>query len=207
MSWTMRSGPIRRGSCIFTACCGMSPVVAVVSILFRQLSALACTRGLAALVYGMSHTHADAGCSSSPTATRCSGVFFGVTALLLHHRWRQRGRPSRGRTGFACPLARPALERGRHRRLRLPPLLCRLHRQGDDPRSALSLVPYAMIVLRVAALLSASGHGAWASEAYIDPLASPLRFLEAATIREPLYLLAQLLLPPTDWSRLVSPQS
>lgn len=73
----------------------------------------------------------------------------------------------------------------------------------DRCARALTLVPYAAVVGVWRLAYQLQGYGASASEAYIDPGASP-RFLAAVAVREPLLLLGQWLIPPAAESFLVS---
>lgn len=178
-------------------------VVVVVSILFRQLVAVGWQAGLAAFAYAVSHTHAVP-VFFLANRNALIGVFFGAATLLLHHRWRGQGR------GEAAVLAPLALLLGLLSNEGAIAACAYLFAyavfidKGTLRARASSLVPHGVIVVVWRLAYQLQGYGASASEAYIDPVASPSKFLEAVVIREPIYVLGQWLFPPTDWSRLVS---
>ncbi len=177
--------------------------VIVVGLLFRRVFDVAWQAGLAMFVYAVSHTHAVP-VFFLANRNALLGVCFGAAALLLHQRWRRQG------SREAAVLA-PAV-------LLLGLLACEgtiaaggyllayaaFLDRGTPKARALSLAPYFAVVAAWRFAYNLLGHGAAASEAYIDPVTSPARFLSAIATRGPIDLLAQWLLPPADWSRLVS---
>jgi hypothetical protein len=131
-------------------------------------------------------------------------AFFGIATLILHHRWRQEGRRDAAVLGPLALLLGLLSNEGAVAACAYLFAYALFIDKGTPRRRALSLAPYVVTVVAWRIYYQLQGYGAWASEAYIDPLASPLKFIEAVALREPLYFLSQWLFPPADMSPLVS---
>jgi len=166
-------------------------------VLFRRVMGAGWMAGLAALIYGISHTH------SVPVffiANRNAlvGVAFSALALTLHHEWRAN---RAGRAGIAAPAALLLGLLGNEGAVATLGYLLGYAWVIDRApwRSrAFSLLPAIAVVASWRILYQTLGYGAWGSEAYIDPIASPIRFIEAVVVRAPILLNAQWLFPPAD---------
>ncbi|MGQ0736318.1 MAG: hypothetical protein ACT4QD_22020 [Acidobacteriota bacterium] len=76
-------------------------IVLVAGVLFRRISTVPMHAGLAVSAYGLSHTHVmPVLFLANRNALVC--VFFGLMALILHHRWRQQGNR---RAAILAPLS------------------------------------------------------------------------------------------------------
>jgi hypothetical protein len=194
--------------------------VVAAAFLFRRLLADRLYAGVAAFAYAVSHTH------SVPVlflANRNAlvSLFFGISTLLLHDRWRRDGdRRAAAAAPFALLLALLANEGAiaacgylaayavfvDPKQVRLKPDATAGGRLKPGPTSALlALAPYVGVVVAWRIVYSTLGFGAEGSDAYIDPAASPVRFAHAVAGRAPIYLLAQWLIPPSDFF-LVAPR-
>ncbi len=125
-------------------------------------------------------------------------LFFGVLALLAHHRWRREGwRPGAwlAPTALACALlsGEGAVAGGAY----LLSYALFLDR-GPLGKRLIALGPCAAVGVVWQLSYRALGYGAFESGFYIDPGSQPLRFLEAATERLPILLWGQLSYPPSD---------
>jgi hypothetical protein len=178
-------------------------VVVVVAVLFGQLLPVRWQAGLAAFIYAVSHSHAVP-VFFIANRNALLGVCFGAVALLFHHRGRQSARRD------VTVLAPVALLLGLLSNEGAVAAVAYLFAYavfidtGTWRERARSLLPYVAVVIAWRLVYQLQGYGASASEAYVDPVASPSAFLSAVVTRAPMYLLSQWLLPPTDWSRVVS---
>lgn len=178
--------------------------VVLAGLLFRRLLSDRLQAGIATLAYAVSHTHAMPVLFLA-NRNALVGLFFGIATLLLHDRWR---RSSDRRAAALAPFAL---------------LFGLLSNEGTvaacaylfayalflDERplrsKVASLLPYAATVTAWRIVYQGLGYGASGSNAYIDPVASPQRFLEAVATRGPIYLLAEWFIPPSDWSQIAPP--
>lgn len=175
----------------------------VVGFLFRPFFEVKWQAGLAAFVYAASHTHAMPVFFLANRNALLS-VFFGALALLLHHRRRKRGGASAAVLAPIALLLGLLSNEGAVAACGYLFAYALFIDTGTLRKRALSLAPYVVVVLVWRIFYQLHGYGAWASEAYIDPLASPVKFLNAVVLREPMYLFSQWFIAPTDFSRLVS---
>ena len=168
-------------------------VVVAATLLYRRMLRPAWVAGLAALLFAVDDAH---GLPVLWLANRNAtiGVLFGLLTLLAHDRWRGDGwRPG-------ALLAPPLL------------LLGLLSNEGALATAAylfayalfldrgtwrgrlLSLMPCALVCVAWLVAYRQMGYGAVGSGMYIDPGATPLRFLRAAAERAPVLLLGQWLI-------------
>ncbi len=153
---------------------------------------------LATLIFAMDEAH---GFPVAWLANRNAVIAtaLGSLALLLHLRWRQDGKSADGilaPCALALGLASGEAAIGM---VAYPAAYALLLDRGRLLSRALTVTPYLGVVLiwRVAFVLL--DHGVVGSGLYIDPASSPLEYLEAALIRVPMLLMAQLSLFTTDF--------
>ena len=172
----------------------MGALVLLVAHLHRQLLGATWISGLASLLYAVDSGHAVPA-SSIASRNGTLGALFALGAFALHVRFRSGG------SRLAPVLAPFAL------------LLGLLSNEGAvaacgfllayalflDPRrrgALSSLWPHALVVVLWRLAYTATGHGVWGVDRYVDPLRSPLRFAVAILGRAPEFLLDQWALPP-----------
>ena len=165
-------------------------VVVAATLLFRRMLRPAWVAGLAAMLFAVDDAH---GLPVLWLANRNAtiGVLFGLLTLLAHDRWRREG----WRLGaFLAPLLlllgllsnEGALATAAYLfayALFLDP--------GTWPKRLQSLVPCALVGIAWLVAYGQMGYGAVGSGMYIDPGATPLRFLRALAERGPILLLGQ----------------
>lgn len=172
-------------------------LVVIAALLYRRIMGAGWVAGLAALLYAIDDAHAmPAGWLANRNAL--IAAVFGFAAILLHDRWRRGGRHSivvlavlslglgllanEGALAACAYLFAYALfiDRGRWQ------------------SRALSLAPYAILVVVWRIGYQMQGFGAWGSATYIDPLVSPLAFSAALVQRAPILLLSQWAFPAAE---------
>ena len=172
--------------------------VLATGVLFQRLMGAGWITGLAALIYGISYTHAIP-VMFIANRNALVGVAFSALALICHHSWRGNG--SR-RAAVAAPAALLLGLFGNEGAVATFGYLLAyawiLDRAPVRSRIA-SLVPALVVIVLWRVVYSSLDQGAWGSQAYIDPVASPLRLIQAALVRAPILLNAQWLLPPADF--------
>ncbi len=171
--------------------------IVLAMVLYRRLGGGGASAGLSTLLFVVDEAHA------MPVAWLANrnallGLVLGLLCLVLHHRWRDEG-GSRGAVlaGGALALALLANE-GALAVLGYLVGYALFLEKGAWRVRALSLVPYAAIVLVWRLAYRAMGFGALGSEVYVDPGVSPVRFLVAAVARIPVLLAAQLTNLPAE---------
>lgn len=172
--------------------------VLAVGMLFRRLMGAGWIAGLAALIYGVSYTHAVP-VMFIANRNALVGVTFSAVALMLHHAWRVTGNT---RTALAASVALLLAlfgNEGAVATLGYVLAYAWLIDRAPLRSRVVSLVPAIVVTALWRVVYSSLGHGASGSEAYIDPIASPLRFIEAAMVRGPILLNGLWLLPPADF--------
>jgi len=172
-------------------------LVLVVSRLHRRLVGAPWVAGLASLLYALDDARAiPAGWIANRNAL-IAGVF-GLAALGLHHRWRDRG--SRF-AGLAAPVFLLLGLWSNEMAVAVCAYLLAYAMFLDRGRPvwrALTLVPYALVVVSWRIVYKALGYGIWGSDVYVDPLTEPLGFAAAVFYRLPILLTGQWALPPSD---------
>ena len=172
--------------------------VLVIGMLFQQLMRTGWIAGLAALIYGISYTHAVP-VMFIANRNAIIGVALSAVALLLHHAWRANGN---SRAALAAPVVLLLGLFGNEGAVATLGYLMAyawlIDRAAWRSR-VVSLLPAIVVIAVWRVVYSSLGHGAWGSEAYVDPVASPLRFVQAAAVRGPILLNALWLLPPADF--------
>jgi len=168
--------------------------IAVAATLYRRLLRPEWMAGLAALAFALDDAHASpAGWIANRNAT--IATLFALLALLAHDRWRrERWRPG----GVLAPAAllvgllggEMALAAGAY----LLAYALFLDEAGWRSRLA-SLLPAGLTGIAWAVVYRGLGFGATGSAMYIDPIASPVAFGQAAIARVPLLLFGQWALP------------
>ena len=180
-------------------------LIGVVALLYRRLMGATWVAGLAALLWAIDDAH------SAPAAWLANrnglpAAFFGICALLAHHRWRRERRGSQACiAGGLLALSLLSGEAGIATCAYLAAYAAFLDRATWRRRVA-SLVPYLCIVLAWRVAWSGLGYGVSHLGLYVDPLGEPGRFLGAAIWRGPVLLLGQWALPPADVASLLSEQ-
>ena len=163
----------------------------IVVLLYRRVQTSAWAAGLAGLVFVLDESHA---LPVEWLANRNAllGLFFGMVCLLAHMNWREAGDPrwligSLLCLGIAVHCNEGAIATTGY----LFAYACFLD-SGSWRARLLTLVPYAVLVVAWRAYYSALGFGVLGSATYVDPVGSPLRFLEQLFWRGPVLLGAQL---------------
>lgn len=155
----------------------------VVSLVYRRFVRPPWLAGGAFLLYAIDDTH---GATVSWIANRNAiiATLFGLLALLLHDRWRSRGRSSAAWAAwgaFAMGLLAGEAALGACAFVAAYALFL----DSADRRSRLlSVLPYAAIVVIWRAAYQLLGYGAFGSDAYVDPGREPWAWL----IRLPLQI-------------------
>jgi hypothetical protein len=174
-----------------------SLLVALVTLLYREVLGTTAVAGLAALFYAVDHTHGFAvGWIANRNALVAST--FAVATLLCYHRTQRLG------TRSAALLA---------------PVLFLLSLLASEASCAVlayvighalgfgaanlrkrlgTVLPLLLVFVAWRCAYSTLGYGARGSGLYIDPMQEPLRFAGAAMTRLPVLLLGALALPPAE---------
>jgi len=172
-------------------------VVFFITILYRSLMTPRWAGGLAAVFFVL--------CESNyfPTLWISNrnlilSLFFGVLALLAHHRWRQRDSSGAGVTAVVC-LAGSLLsaEAGAAMFAYIFAYAVFFERVSFK-RRLMSLAPATIIVILWRILYNSGGYGAYGGDLYLDPAREPLRYLWAILTRGPLILAGQISSVPVD---------
>ena len=172
--------------------------VLATGMMFQRLMGAGWIAGLAALIYGISYTHAVP-VMFIANRNALVGVTFSALALMLHHAWRATGNTRAALAAPAALLLGLFGNEGAVATLGYLFAYAWLIDRAPLRLRVVSLVPATVVIALWRVVYSSLGHGAWGSEAYLDPLASPLRFIQAAIVRAPILLNAQWLLPPADF--------
>ncbi len=182
----------------------LGALVIVVTLLYRRFLGSGWVAGLAALLYAIDDAHAmPVGWIANRNGL--IAAFFGVVTILLHDRWRRDGQVP---AAILAPLCFGLGILSNEGAIAVCAYLFAYALFIDRGRwgaRALTLAPYAILVVTWRIYYQLEGYGAWGSARYIDPVASPLRFLKALLVREPILLLGQWALPPSDTFRYISP--
>lgn len=172
--------------------------VLAIGLLFQRLMAGGWIAGLAALIYGVSYTHAIP-VMFIANRNALVGVTFSAVALILHHAWRANGSSRAALASSAALLLALFGNEGAVATLGYLLAYAWLIDRAPLRSRIVSVVPALVVTALWRVVYSSLGHGALGSEAYIDPVASPLRFMEAAIMRGPILLNGLWLLPPADF--------
>ena len=178
----------------------------LVSVLYRRLMGPALAAGIASVLFAIDDAHS---LPAGWIANRNSlvALVFGVSALILHDRWRSEGKTRLAPLAFALfALALLAKEGAIAVCAYLFAYAVVLER-GPWLRRMGSLVPYGIIVILWRAYYQSSGYGASGSSALVDPLTSPLMYLRGLSFRAPLFLTGQFAFPPTDFHTFSPPSA
>ena len=168
----------------------LGTMVAAVAAFYRRTLGPTWVGALAALLFALDDVR------GSTAGTICNrnvliAATFGVSALILHDRWRRSG--SRVSAVLAPVLLCAALfakEEGIGTCAYLAAYALFLDAAGLG-RRFLSLTPYLAVVLVWRTLRSSWGYGVQDMGLYIDPLTDPVPFARAAVERIPILLLGQ----------------
>lgn len=175
----------------------MGALVVVVTLLYRRIMGAGWMAGLAALGYAVDDAHALPICWLA-NRNALLAAFFGACTILFHDRWRRDGK----RWAALFALISLALGVGANEGAIAACAYLFAYAVFIDGggfwRRMLSLVPYALLVVIYRACYQWGGYGAWGSAAYLDPIASPVGFLKALLVREPILLLRQWAIPPSS---------
>jgi len=172
-------------------------LVAAVALAYRRFLGYTWVAGAAALLYAIDDAH---GLPVGFLANRNAilATLFGVLAIMAHDRWRRDAWRSGAALGPLC-LAASLLsaEAGIATCAYLAAHALCLDRGAWRTR-LIAMAPYAGLVLVWRIVWSHLGYGVSGMDLYIDPVAEPLRFAQAAAIRAPILLLGQWGFPPSD---------
>ena len=182
----------------------LGAVVFVVALLYRRMLGLGLAAGLAALLFAVDDAHAMP-VTWITNRNSLLAVFFGVVTILLHDRWRRDGHRLSAMLAPACLGLGVLSNEGAIAACGYLFAYALFLDRGRWWARALTLAPYAILVIVWRIYYQLEGFGAWGSARYIDPLASPLLFLKAFIIREPVLLLGQWGFPPSDVFRSLTP--
>jgi hypothetical protein len=170
-------------------------LVAAVAILYRRFINAMWVAGLAALMFAIDDAH------GMPAGFICNrnalmATFFGVMAIMAHHRWRS----SDWRAGAVLSMlflsaSLLSAEAGISTCGYLAAYALLMERAKWSRRFA-SLIPYAVVVVVWRISWSHLGYGLANVGGYIDPLSEPVRYMAAVSDRAPFLLLGQLAVPP-----------
>jgi hypothetical protein len=168
----------------------LGTAVAAVAAFYRRMLGATWVAGAAALLFALDDAR---GATAGFIANRnvLIAATFGVSALILHDRWRRDG--SRLSALLAPVLLSGALfakEEGIGTCAYLASYGLFADRAGRW-RGLLALLPYAVVVVTWRALRASWGYGVGHLGLYIDPLSEPDRFALAAVERAPILLLGQ----------------
>ncbi|MCP4201432.1 MAG: HDOD domain-containing protein, partial [bacterium] len=182
-------------------------LVAATALLYRRIIEPAWVGGLAALLFTLDDAHA------SPAAWLANrnallATLFGVLCLVAHDRWRRDNwRPG---AWIAPVLLALGLLSGEIALATTGYLFAHalfLEPGGPRRRGLRSLWPCAVVVAGWAALYVAGGYGAFGSGLYLDPLRSPVAYLQAVFERAPLSLMGQWTPLPAEIGALLPPDA
>ena len=174
-------------------------LVFLVAILYRRLLGATWMAGAAALLFAVEDAH------GTPAGWICNrnvllAASFGVACLIAHDCWRR----DRRRLAFgasllfwACSLF--SKEAGIATSAYLIAYALWIDK-APLARRALSLLPYALVLIGWRMARGWLGYGVENLGIYIDPITDPLRFLLAVIERYPVLLLGQFGFPPSDLS-------
>jgi hypothetical protein len=179
-------------------------LVFVITLLYRRFMGVGWVSGLAALLYTIDDAHAIPVCWLA-NRNGLLAAFFGLLALLAHDRWRHDGYRA---AAFLAPLYLLMGILSNEGAVATCAYLLAYAVFLDRGRGlvrVLSLASYGVVIVVWRLVYSSMGYGVWGSAAYIDPLHSPLQFLNALWSRGPILLLGQWALPPSDFSFLYPP--
>lgn len=172
-------------------------LIIVTAAIYRDVLGAGWIAGLAALLYVIDDARAHpVGWIANRNAL--IAVVFGFVCIWLHIRWRRNGNlRDFVLANAALLMALLGNEGGIAATAYLFAYAVCLD-SGPWRRRLLSLAPYAVIVLAWRAVYGLQGYGAYGSNVYTDPLASPIEFLHGYLQRTPALLLGQWALPPSD---------
>jgi hypothetical protein len=175
-------------------------LIVVTTILYRRLIGLTWVAGLAALLYAIDDAR---GMPVGFLANRNAliAAFFGVLAIIAHHRWRSRNAGPWRAGAVVTPLLLAAsllsAEAGIGTIAYLFAHALFLDR-GSWRQRLVVLLPYGVVVVIWRIVWSGLGYGVWGMDLYVDPVTEPLHYLAGVLVRAPILLLGQLLLPPSE---------
>ncbi|MBN2376077.1 MAG: hypothetical protein JXD22_06735 [Sedimentisphaerales bacterium] len=173
-------------------------LVVVTALLYRRFMGLTWMAGLAALLFAVDDAHGTAvGFLANRNAL--IATFFGVLALIAHHRWRN----SNWRAGLVVGplfllLSLLSKESGVGICAYLIAYALCLDR-GSLWQKAKTLLPYVIVVIGWRIIWSWLGYGVNGIGWYIDPICEPVRFLAFLPQRFIILLQGQWSLPPADF--------
>ncbi|MBZ4422278.1 hypothetical protein [Myxococcus sp. RHSTA-1-4] len=171
-------------------------LVAVFALLMRRTLAGA-VGALALVLFAIDDSHAV------PLAWWCNrnamvSTLPALVGLWLHMEWREHGR------GWAAPLSLLALAvglTGGETALGVFAYVLAyelLGAKGPWRQRLLAVAPAAVLALAYLALYKKLGYGSFGSDLYVDPVAQPVAWLKAASVRIPAMLWGLLLSIPTE---------
>ncbi len=165
-------------------------VIFLVAVLYRKLLGPVWIAGLAALLYMIDDSNYFPAMWIANRNLLLS-LFFSISALLMHHRWRQQKSIYAGvAVPFLLLLSLLSTEAGIATFAYLFAYALFIDRQ-DRRRRALSLAPSFIVIVVWRIIYNALGYGAQGSGFIIDPGSEPLRYAWAVVKRAPVLLSGQ----------------
>ncbi len=172
-------------------------LVLVVTLLYRRFFGLSFAGCLAALMYAIDDAHAMPVCWIA-NRNALIAAFFGFLAVVLHDRWRRSHEYASALLAPACLMLALLSNEGA---IAATAYVCAyalfIDKASGKIRCA-SLLPYLAVITVWRILYTFMGYGVLGTPAYIDPLGSPLDFLNALWLRAPVLLLGQWAVAPSD---------
>ncbi len=172
-------------------------VVFFITMLYRSLIVPRWVAGLAAVFFIL--------CESNyfPTLWISNrnlilSLFFGVLALLAHHRWRQQDSSGAGVAAVVCLAGSLLSAEAGAAMFAYIFAYAVFFERGSFKRRLMSLAPATIIVVLWRIFYNSGGYGAYGGDLYLDLAREPLRYVWAILTRGPLILAGQISSVPVD---------
>ncbi len=172
-------------------------LIVAVTLMHRRFMGVGWPAVIATLIYAMDDAHAWPVFWIANRNALLSAVF-GIATILLHDGWRRTGKVNLAALAPLCLTLGLLSNEGAVATGGYLFSYAVFIDKGRLRSRALSLIPYAFVVIVWRIFYQFQGYGAWGSQAYIDPVASPLKFAAAALARGPVLLLGQWAAPSSD---------
>ena len=186
-------------------------LVFVAALVYRRLIGIGWASGLAALLYAVEDAHSiPAGWLANRNGLLAA--LFGLWVVLAHDKWRRAKEDKAGRilwlvVGVALLLLAVLSNEGGIAACAYLFAYALFLDKGPWRARAMSLLPYAALIVAWRVGYNALGFGTLGSELYVDPAQSPLRFLQVLCLRAPVLLFAQWAVPLSDLFTFLPPMA
>ena len=177
-------------------------LVLVAALVYRRFMGIGWASGLAAMLYAVEDAHSiPAGWLANRNGLLAA--LFGLLVVLAHDKWRGANEERKGRIvwlvlGLALLLMAVLSNEGGIAAGAYLFAYAAFLDKGPWRARAMSLVPYAALIVAWRVAYNALGFGILGSELYVDPVQAPLRFLHLLSLRAPVLLFAQWAVPLSD---------